>query len=126
MDDRITQRDLDGLKLLHSDDYIATIPETQQALEQAYVQGSQGWGVGQMQANLLRMAKELGRALIAEDKYDEAFKALKAEQMTRGRIQKQLDAAVDAGLNAETRAATVIADLEADVAILDAKALDES
>ena len=92
MDEKITQRDLDGLKLLHSDDYIATIPETQQALEQAYVQGSQGWGVGQMQANLLRMAKELGRALVAEDKYDETYKALKAEQMTRGRLQKQLDA----------------------------------
>ena len=101
MDDRITQRDLDGLKLLHSDDYIATIPETQQALEQAYVQGSQGWGVGQMQANLLRMAKELGRALVAEDKYDETYKALKAEQMTRGRIQKQLDAATAGIANLE-------------------------
>ena len=101
MDEKITQRDLDGLKLLHSYDYIATIPETQQALEQAYVQGSQGWGVGQMQANLLRMAKELGRALIAEDKYDEAFKALKAEQMLRGRIQKQLDTATAGIANLE-------------------------
>lgn len=89
----ITLRDLDGLKLVTDENNIATVGEALAEFERSVEQGSQNWGVRREQAVTLRFATELSRRIAAADKYEETQKALKAEQMRRGRIQKTLDGA---------------------------------
>jgi len=91
---------LDGIKLV-DENYIATDGEVEAALEQAFQQGSQGWGVRQDQGVLLRMARDLKLALGLAQDTTETTNKLKGLQLENGRLKKKitvmegLDAAKD-------------------------------
>ena len=132
----ISLQELDPLKLVTDENNIARDDQAMESFARAVDQGSQGWGVGMDEAVLLRFATELSRALALSEKYEETQKALKAEQMRRGRTAKSLDAAQVA--NDDLRAANEmygkrIAELEetleqvrADLSYAHAQAEDES
>jgi hypothetical protein len=86
---------LDGLKLV-KEEYIATDSEVDLALEQAFTQGSQGWGVKRAEGVLLRLAQELKLSSALAATADEAGRMLKGAQLENGRLKKQ--AAIQAGL----------------------------
>ena len=90
--------DLDGLKLVDPEN-LATEGQVRAALENAYVQGSQGWGVRGDVAVILQLARNLRCALhlAAETesmsiKLAEAQNKLKGVQLELGRVKKQRDA----------------------------------
>jgi len=87
----LTEKDLDGLKLVTDQSNIASTQDTQQALETAFQQGSQGWGVRREQSVILRLARDLKVALALAVQADENGRMLKGAQMELGRVKKQRD-----------------------------------
>ena len=87
----LTEKDLDGLKLVTDQSNIASTQDTQQALETAFQQGSQGWGVRREQSVILRLARDLKIALALAVQADENGRMLKGAQMELGRVKKQRD-----------------------------------
>lgn len=102
----IKAADLDGVKLVFDEKYFATEEQVQLALEQAFTQGSQGWGVKREAAVLLVMARELRDSLELSTTAEENARLLKGAQMSGGRLKKQVE-----GLQAklETQAALMLA-----------------
>jgi len=86
----INLEDLDGIKLVKAE-YLVEDVELQMALESAYAQGSQGWGVVKSTALLLTMARDLHAALKIALVADENFRLLKGAQMALGREKKAKD-----------------------------------
>lgn len=98
--------DLEGLKIVDAANFASEI-EVRDALENAYVQGSQGWGVRRDVAVILQLARNLRvqieLASTAETLREEAVRAgcayaelqnkLKGMQLELGRVKKQRDAA---------------------------------
>ncbi len=87
----LTLENLDGLKLVR-DENVANLRQTQAELEHAVTQGSQGWGVTEEHAVLLRVAFDLQTALKLasaaagiEEHAREAYAALKGKQLELGR-----------------------------------------
>jgi len=80
---------LDGIKLV-DENYIATDGETEAALEQAFQQGSQGWGVRRDQGVLLRLARDLKIALALAQDTTETQNKLKGLQLENGRLKKKI------------------------------------
>jgi hypothetical protein len=96
--DMIELQDLEGIKLVTDRGYIASDQEVRQAVETAFQQGSQGWGVNQKDAVLLALAENLRDALLVSTEADDNFRLLKGCQMEGGRLKKRI--AVLEGLEA--------------------------
>jgi hypothetical protein len=87
----LTVKDLDGIKLCSDPSYLASLPVTQQALENVFQQASQSWGVKREDSVVLKLASDLQAALeIAADATANA-RLLKGAQMELGRVKKQRD-----------------------------------
>lgn len=82
-------KDLEGVKLVHDASYFASVEFTQLKLEQTFVQASQGWGVRQDDAVILRLAGDLRIALSGAADADGAMRLLKGAQLELGRVKKQ-------------------------------------
>jgi len=87
---RLTLKDLDGVKLAN-EEYIATTPEVQDALERAFQQASQGWGVRREVGVFLALARDLKMAMHLAETADEAQRMLKGAQMETGRLKKKIE-----------------------------------
>lgn len=92
----IELRELDGFKLVRGEN-IANSHDTLRAIEEAVVQGSQGWGVVDEQSVLLAVVRELRAALTASAQVESlsaeletAGNFLKGKQMELGRVQAKL------------------------------------
>ena len=85
--------DLDGFKLVNIN-YLATNDEVAAALEDAFTQGSQGWGVRPEVAVFLSLANQLRVQITLADVSQHAQNQLKGEQMAHGRTKKRLEASV--------------------------------
>jgi hypothetical protein len=84
---RLTLQDLDGFKLVDETN-VAPLDATQMALEHAFQQGSQGWGVSREVGVYLSLARDLKLALALANTADEAQRMLKGAQMELGRVKK--------------------------------------
>ena len=87
----LTLADLEGIKLVSDDSYIATVEEAQQSLEVVFQQASQTWGIRREQGVILRLARDLKIALALAMTAEEAGRMLKGAQMELGRVKKQRD-----------------------------------
>lgn len=87
----IRQEDLDGVKLVYDAEYIASDEITAQALEVAFSQASQGWGVSREHAVLLNVAQSLRESLKLSTTAEENARLLKGAQMSGGRLKKQIE-----------------------------------
>ena len=93
--------DLDGLKLVEKD-YFAQDEEVLNALESAYMQGSQGWGVTNEVRLILTLARDLKEALVLANVADENHRLLKGAQLALGREKKAREltkAALDSAMD---------------------------
>ena len=91
MTDSITQEDLEGLRLVANPAYVASIAATRYALENAFTQSAQNWGVGDDVGVILRLASELDDALPLAAENDESARKLAGARMELGRVKKQRD-----------------------------------
>ncbi|KKM70678.1 hypothetical protein LCGC14_1438310 [marine sediment metagenome] len=82
--------DLDGFKLVN-DEYLATNDQVTRALENAFEQGSQGWGVRPEVAIFLSLVSQLRVQITLADVARYAQNQLKGEQMAHGRTKKRRD-----------------------------------
>ncbi len=82
--------DLDGVKLVNEENFA---PEARvlNVLEEAYMQGSQGWGVTPETAIILHLVRVLRDALALADVSEERQRMLKGAQMELGRVKKARD-----------------------------------
>lgn len=86
----INEKILDGVKLVSDESYFATDAEVEGALEHAFQQGSQGWGVRREQGVMLRMARDTKLAYgLAKDAVENQNK-LKGLQLENGRLKKRI------------------------------------
>ncbi len=108
--------DLDGLKLVQLTNF-ANVAEVDRALENAFTQGSQGWGVRPEVAIHLALAARLRDALVIAESLSEAHNQLKAKQMELGRVRKALEKAAaenfDEAVKQHTRADKLQTELDA-------------
>lgn len=86
--------DLEGIKLVHNEEYIATEAEAQQSLENVFQQASQSWGIRREEGVILKLARDLKIALALANVAEENGRMLKGAQMELGRVKKQRDAAL--------------------------------
>jgi hypothetical protein len=87
----LTLKDLEGIKLVSDETYIAPVSDAQTALERVFQQASQGWGIRREDGVLLRMASDIKIALALAESADENGRLLKGAQMELGRVKKQRD-----------------------------------
>ena len=80
---------LDGMKLV-PDENVATPQQASDILERAIAQGSQGWGVRQDEAVILRLGLELRKAQALAGDTTDTKNALKGLQLENGRLKKRL------------------------------------
>ena len=80
--------DVNGVKLVTEVNNFASDGDVRNALEGAFVQGSQGWGVSGATAVLLSLARELKAALMLANVADENHRLLKGAQLALGRATK--------------------------------------
>ncbi len=81
---------LDGFGQVASADYLATDAEVDEALENAFEQASQGWGVRREVGVYLTLVRELRISLSLAGKADEALRKVKGLQLELGRTKKAL------------------------------------
>ena len=79
--------DLEGVKLVN-EEYLASEGEVRSVLENAFQQGSQGWGVRRDTGVILKLARDLKLALAMAQAADEATRKLKGLQLENGRLKK--------------------------------------
>ena len=93
--------DVAGVKLVTDENNFASDGDVRNALEGAFVQGSQGWGVGASNAVLLSVARDMKEALMLANVADENHRLLKGAQMALGRAKKaaEVDKATIAALD---------------------------
>lgn len=124
---RLTLQDLDGFKLVDETN-VAPLEATQMALEHAFQQGSQGWGVSREVGIYLSLARDLKLSIALANTADEAQRMLKGAQMELGRVKKarKKDESIADELSAELVAERLlVTELKAQVDSLQ-KQLDES
>lgn len=80
--------DLAGVKLVQDENF--TVENlVLDALEEAFIQGSQGWGVTRDTGVLLTLARELHAARLQADTAEDNYRLLKGAQMALGRSKKR-------------------------------------
>jgi len=95
--------DLDGLKLV-DENYLASTEVVQQTLENAFQQGSQGWGVRPEISVVLYLARQLADSMTLASTAEEAQRMLKGAQMSGGRLKKQIESLDKANVKTEALA----------------------
>lgn len=90
MTDRLTIADVAGVKLA-DDSNFPPLYEVTAALDHAFAQGSQGWGVTREVGVYLTLARELHAALEIAETADENRRMLKGAQMENGRLKKKIE-----------------------------------
>lgn len=90
MSKRLTIADVAGVKLADSNNFPPPY-EVTAALDHAFAQGSQGWGVTREIGVYLFLARELHWALEIAETADENRRMLKGAQLETGRLKKKIE-----------------------------------
>ena len=100
---KLTLADLDGIKLISDPTYFMETDAVRMELENAYMQGSQGWGVRREVGVYLALARDLKIAMELAATADNAQRMLKGAQLEGGRLKKKIKSLEDAAVDAEQR-----------------------
>jgi hypothetical protein len=119
--DRLTLADVEGVKLVTDLNNFVSIPDARTALEIAFTQGSQGWGVRDDLATFNTLARELRAALALAEVADEAQRMNKGAQLALGKAKKRIEVleaeAIAAGIERAEMLAHAVAQ-ERSIAVL--------
>lgn len=100
---KLTLKDLDGIKLISDPTYFMEPEVVRLELENAYMQGSQGWGVRREVGVYLALARDLKIAMELAATADNAQRMLKGAQLEGGRLRKRIKKLEAEAVDAEQR-----------------------
>ena len=90
MTEKLNIADVAGIKLAANENF-PPLFETRAALDHAFSQGSQGWGVTREVGNYLNLAYALHEALEVSTTAEENHRMLKGAQLENGRLKKKIE-----------------------------------